>query len=95
MLENLDITKDFSKEEKELVGQARVSQDSAINQTQVIAQIYVARKFKESIDQLIEANKEVSQASERYAKSLNRATWALAIVTLALVAVGVIQLFTA
>jgi len=91
MLLNSEIVKDFSDEEKELVKSAYTDLTANVNQSKIVTDIYVARMYRESTQMLIEANKEMSKASERYAKSLTWATWGLVVATVALVIVTLLQ----
>jgi hypothetical protein len=90
-LMNYEIVKNFSNEEKKLLDQTYAGENALSKQANAIISIHVARMQRESTQMLIEANRDMSKASERNAKSLTGATWALVFVTLVLVVVTLLQ----
>jgi len=57
------------------------------------SELYLAHKTKAAGDTLAEALHEAAKSSEKYARGLNYATWALVLATLVLAIIQVITIF--
>lgn len=76
------------------INSALTPNTAEINRTRVTSQVYLAHKTKvagESLAAAVGALGDVAKASEKYARGLNRATWALVAVTIILALATVCQ----
>jgi uncharacterized protein HemY len=63
-----------------------------INATRIEAQIYLASTLQNSSDKISSALVKAANASEKHARNLTRATWALVFATCMLVIMAIMQL---
>ncbi len=89
-LENLD----EPRKAADFIRSALTSNTAEINRTRVTSQVYLAHKTKaagENLAAAVGALRDAASASEKYARGLNRATWALVAVTVVLALATVFQ----
>ncbi len=82
---------ELDEAETALLAGAETGTTAQISKTQAWSTVYSAKILGETIDTMRQSNEQIATSNEKYAKALNRATWALVACTAALVLVSLIQ----
>ncbi len=77
---------------REFIGNSKTAVTADMNQTRVASEVLLAKTIAAAMAQHAKALQDSATASDRHARSLTRATWALMFATVALVLIAVVQL---
>ena len=76
IIEKLDLT----PEERELIDNSKVSHDSEISFVRALTTVYATKNLRAAIDDLVAANRELSESTTKYSSRLAWLTGALVVV---------------